>query len=53
MDGRTNDTTLSVYVVDLATQFLSAGSRVDFTFYWPEADRWEGRDFFVTVEMQR
>ena len=29
---------------------LRIGDRVDFTFYWPEADRWEGIDFVVCVE---
>ncbi|MEM0129008.1 MAG: glycoside hydrolase family 15 protein [Thermoplasmata archaeon] len=28
---------------------LDAGQRYDFTFYWPQADRWEGRDFTVTA----
>jgi glucoamylase len=50
-DGRTADTTLGVYVIDLPTQLLSPGSRVDFAFYWPDADRWEGKDFFVTVDL--
>ena len=27
-----------------------AGARVDFTFYWPDANRWEGVDFVVCVE---
>ncbi len=26
---------------------------IRFTFYWPEADRWEGRDFAVDVEPPR
>jgi glucoamylase len=49
-DIRTRDTTLGVHVVDLETQHLRIGDRVDLTFYWPEADRWEGTDFVVCVE---
>jgi glucoamylase len=49
-DTRTRDTTLGVHVVDLETQGLRIGDRVDLTFYWPEADRWEGTDFVVYVE---
>jgi glucoamylase len=49
-DSNTRDTTLRVYVVDLPTATLRAGSRVDFTFYWPDEQRWEGTDFCVHVE---
>jgi len=46
----THDTTLGVHVADLPTTRLRRGDRVDFTFYWPEVDRWEGTDFLVCVE---
>jgi glucoamylase len=49
-DTPTHDTTLGVHVVDLPTTHLRRGDRVDFTFYWPDVDRWEGTDFFVCVE---
>jgi glucoamylase len=49
-DTATRDTTLGVHVVDLPTTHVRAGVRVDFTFYWPEANRWEGVDFMVCVE---
>jgi hypothetical protein len=29
---------------------LPAGIQIDFTFYWPEIDRWEGTDFRVEVQ---
>ena len=48
-DTPTRDTTLGVHVADLETLDLRIGDRVDFTFYWPEADRWEGTDFVVCV----
>jgi len=44
------DTGLGEYVVDLPTDTLPAGTRIDFTFYWPEAGRWEGVDFAVVIE---
>ena len=49
-DTATLDTMLGVHLVDLPTTTLRAGERIDFTFYWPEANRWEGTDFFVCVE---
>jgi glucoamylase len=48
-DDETRDSTLGVHVVDLATGHLGPGARIDMTFYWPEADRWEGTDYLVYV----
>ena len=44
------DTGLGVYVADLPTANLKAGSSVDLTFYWPEVARWEGTDFLVALQ---
>jgi glucoamylase len=49
-DTDTRDTTLGVHLADLPTSALRVGDRVDFTFHWPEANRWEGADFLVCVE---
>ena len=48
-DSPTRDPGLGVHVVDLPTAALPAGTAVDFTFRWTEADRWEGTDFRVVV----
>jgi glucoamylase len=48
-DVNTRDTTLGMHLVDLPTAALRAGSRVNFTFYWPQEHRWEGADFCVCV----
>jgi glucoamylase len=48
-DSATVDTGIGVYVADLPTTELLPGSRVDFTFYWPGAARWEGSDFHVLL----
>jgi glucoamylase len=48
-DTATRDTTLGVHVVDLPTTQLGAGACVDLTFFWPDANRWEGVDFAVGV----
>jgi glucoamylase len=50
-DTPARDTGLGEYVVDLPTETLPPGSRIDFTFYWPEVDRWEGTDFQVVVDL--
>ncbi len=44
------DTGLGVWITDLDTRGLVAGSQVDFTFYWPDTGRWEGTDYHVRVE---
>jgi glucoamylase len=48
-DTPAEDTSLGVYVADLPTSELAAGTRVVFTFYWAEAARWEGTDYVVVV----
>ena len=49
-DTNTRDTGLGIHVVDLPTTTLPAGSRITFTFYWPQENRWEGTDYSVEVE---
>jgi glucoamylase len=48
-DSRTDDTGLGIHIVDLSTTRLPPGSGVRFTFYWLEAEHWEGTDFEVSV----
>jgi glucoamylase len=48
-DIDTRDTGLGVFVADLPTAELAAGSDLSFTFYWPQSARWEGTDFTVRV----
>jgi glucoamylase len=48
-DSYTTDTKLGVHYLDLPTDKLSPGSTVEFTFFWPEANKWEGTDFQVSV----
>jgi glucoamylase len=48
-DTKTRDTGLGIYILDLPTASLPSGSGVVFTFYWPQENRWEGKDYTVTV----
>jgi glucoamylase len=48
-DTSARDTGLGVYVTDLPTETLPIGARVLFTFFWPEANRWEQHDYAVVV----
>lgn len=48
-DTVTRDTRLGLYVVDLPTDRIPAGAKIAFTFFWPQAGRWEGNDFTVQV----
>ncbi len=44
------DTGVGVWVADLpGSENLVAGQAVEATFFWPEANRWEGRDIRVGV----
>jgi glucoamylase len=46
-DSQMSDTHLGLYMADLPTQNLPKGGKVEFTFYWPGDDRWEGKNFEV------
>ena len=48
-DTPTKASGLGVYYVDLPFEKLAPGTVIKFTFYWPDEDRWEGRDFSITV----
>jgi glucoamylase len=47
--GMTLDATLGLWFADLPTVQAEAGSGIDFTFFWEEAQRWEGRNFATAV----
>lgn len=49
-ETKTRDTGFGIQVADLATESLTAGTNIDFTFFWTEAGRWEGRNFRTVVE---
>ena len=47
----TRRTGIGLHFVDLPTADLHPGDHLVFTFRWPEADdKWQGEDFFLTVE---
>jgi glucoamylase len=48
-DDPTRDSGLGVHLVDLPTAALPAGTEIRFTFYWPDAARWEGADFSAKI----
>ena len=49
-DSPTTDTGLGLHYVDLASEAVKPGDTLQFTFYWPESDRWEGKNYEVEVE---
>lgn len=49
-DSYTSENLFGAHIVDLPTSELGTGSRVIFTYFWPDQDRWETVDF--TVEIQ-
>ena len=48
-DAKSHEAFLGLHLVDLATQPLGEGRQIQFTFYWPEAGHWEGKNFVVCV----
>ena len=48
-DVTSHDVGLGIHIADLATAALPEGKQVKFTFYWPDADHWEGADFIIRV----
>jgi glucoamylase len=42
--------TLGLWFLDLPTENIIAGSEVEFTFFWPNARRWEGRNYSVKAD---
>ena len=41
---------LGIYACEFAPGEFAAGEVLKFTFYWPEARRWEGRDFSIALQ---
>lgn len=48
-DSQAISSGLGTYYFDLPLQHATAGTRVVFTFYWPEVGRWEHTDFTVHI----
>jgi glucoamylase len=48
-DMKTYDAGLNIHLADLPTRPLPEGKQIKFTFYWPDAGHWEGKDFIVHV----
>jgi glucoamylase len=43
------NTNLGIHVIDLPSSKLRANSILRFTFYWPQAERWEGKNFELRI----
>lgn len=48
-DDDTRQIGFGIHLFDVPTQHLPPGAHIRFTFYWHEAERWEGMDFAATV----
>ncbi|TJW82994.1 MAG: glucan 1,4-alpha-glucosidase, partial [Mesorhizobium sp.] len=48
-DDKTTENAFGVHLVDLSVTGLPPGSTIAFTFFWPEASRWENVDFTVDI----
>ena len=52
-DLKTHDAGLKIHLADLPTQSMPEGTQIKFTFYWPDAGHWEGKDFMVRIATWR
>ncbi len=52
-DEKTRNAGLGIHLADIPTHALPEGTQIQFTFYWPDADHWEGKDFMVQVAAWR
>jgi len=52
-DVTAHDCGLGIHIADLPTKAIPEGKHIKFTFHWPEADRWEGKDFIVQIDSGR
>ena len=44
-----NDSTLNLWFADLPTENCPGGMVIEFTFFWKQDQRWEGRNYSVAV----
>ena len=51
-DVTTRDTGLGVWAAELDTASLTPGTRVRFTLYWPDENRWQGEDYEVLIDAE-
>jgi glucoamylase len=49
VDSPSRETGLGVWITDLDTASLAAGTRVRFTLFWPDEQAWLGRDYEIVV----
>ena len=45
-----NNSALDLWFADLPTEQCAGGLAIEFTFFWKEAQRWEGRNYSVAVD---
>jgi glucoamylase len=48
-EAETTDSGLGVHYVRLATHDAARGTQIQFTFFWLEAGKWEGKNFSVQI----
>jgi len=51
-DVHTRESGFGLHIADLPTATLTLANVVRFTFFWRDAERWEGTDFAVKIENQ-
>ena len=49
-DVQTNDTGLGIHLADIPSSKLKTGTKIQFTFYWPDSKNWENEDFLIEIK---
>jgi glucoamylase len=52
-DTYTRETGLGNHIANLSTHDLAPGTKITFTFYWTEVDKWENKDFTITLKKEQ
>ncbi len=49
-DTQTKDGGLGIHFADIPSNKLKTGSKIQFTFYWPDSKNWENEDFLIEIK---
>jgi glucoamylase len=49
-DAATIENAFGIHLTDLPVADVPPGNRIVFTFFWPDAGRWENVDFSVGID---
>jgi len=49
IETKTRDAGIGIHLADIPTSSLKTGEQIHFTFFWSEANHWEGQNFSIKI----